>query len=202
MGTISLLLAILASGACPDGLGGYKWIQAQSHDGNALRLGSKFSGKTAEECAQKCSTTTDCRMFAFMSEGVTSCNLYPAGKDTKVNDAKWSVYTRITDPFVCDGKSSETCAELGWDQIKNGVCGGSLGQIFSLGQQMENCPEEKTFYEARYICREHGARVCTLAELQARTTISTGCNFDRVLVWANDDCTDADDPGKLDHVIL
>lgn len=45
------------------------------------------------------------------------------------------------------------------------------------------------FEQARAICFEAGARLCTIAEIMGGATGNTGCGFNSVLVWSASPCT-------------
>merc|ERR1739848_543682 len=44
--------------------------------------------------------------------------------------------------------------------------------------------ENKSYCEANKICANAGGRLCTKAELEAKCTIGTGCEFDNDLIWS------------------
>ncbi|KAL7494233.1 hypothetical protein ACHAWT_008487 [Skeletonema menzelii] len=46
------------------------------------------------------------------------------------------------------------------------------------------CYNEQTFSQAKAVCSEKGARLCTIKEMEAQCAKGTGCNFDREMVWA------------------
>ena len=46
-----------------------------------------------------------------------------------------------------------------------------------------DCARRKTFAQAEAICDGVGARLCSVAELEAGCTAGTGCHFDWDLVW-------------------
>merc|ERR1712087_573216 len=46
------------------------------------------------------------------------------------------------------------------------------------------CHENKSYCEANKICANAGGRLCTKAELEAKCTIGTGCEFDNDLIWS------------------
>merc|ERR1712087_181517 len=46
------------------------------------------------------------------------------------------------------------------------------------------CHENKSYCEANKICAHAGGRLCTKAELEAKCTIGTGCEFDNDLIWS------------------
>ena len=58
------------------------------------------------------------------------------------------------------------------------VTGGSPGHPGS-------CNSEKTYIEARDICRDWGGRLCTTSEMEAGKAEGTGCNFDAYLCWTS-----------------
>ena len=48
------------------------------------------------------------------------------------------------------------------------------------------CNSRKTLLEAEAICSDAGVRLCTAEELQSDCSKSTGCGFDKELVWSSD----------------
>ena len=46
--------------------------------------------------------------------------------------------------------------------------------------------EQSTYSEALKICTDEGARLCSIAELQAGCTMKTGCGYDDKLIWTID----------------
>ena len=65
------------------------------------------------------------------------------------------------------------------------VWGGSLQEgAISLGEVTTACKLDQTFAQAEAICDGAGARLCTVAELEAGCAAGTGCGFDADLVWA------------------
>merc|ERR1712157_385604 len=46
------------------------------------------------------------------------------------------------------------------------------------------CHENKSYCEANKICANAGGSLCTKAELEAKCTIGTGCEFDNDLIWS------------------
>ena len=47
------------------------------------------------------------------------------------------------------------------------------------------CKHDQTFAQAEAICAGVGARLCTVAELEAGCAAGTGCNHNENLVWAD-----------------
>lgn len=82
--------------------------------------------------------------------------------------------------------SASTCDELGWNNAdergSTSVCGET-----DLG--LGGCSGTKSHSEATAICEAAGARLCTVAELQADETRGTGCKYDTRMMWTSDECT-------------
>ena len=73
-----------------------------------------------------------------------------------------------------------TCTQLGWAYDSTlGVCGAS-------DQGIGGCLHEATWTEAEARCRQHGARLCTRAELPVNQR--SGCGHDAELVWVWEEC--------------
>lgn len=80
---------------------------------------------------------------------------------------------------VIEGKSSQSCVELGWDALEFGspkVCGAS--------RFAGKCPEPLAFIEAREFCLSQGARLCTTEELLSDEARGSGCRMDTARTWA------------------
>jgi len=45
------------------------------------------------------------------------------------------------------------------------------------------CHKNKNFLEAKCICEEAGARLCTKEELEKNCSVGTGCGLDTKLIW-------------------
>ena len=64
------------------------------------------------------------------------------------------------------------------------VWGGSLQEgAISLGEVTTACKENQNLAQAVALCYGAGARLCTVAELEAGCAAHTGCGFDDDLVW-------------------
>lgn len=47
-------------------------------------------------------------------------------------------------------------------------------------------PEKATYEEAENACTAIDGRLCTIEELQSDCTMNTGCNYDRLMIWASE----------------
>ena len=80
------------------------------------------------------------------------------------------------------------CSQLGWSYSSEfGVCGSS-------NAGMGGCLHSATWHEALARCNEHGARLCTRAELPVNER--SGCGHDAELVWVWEAC---DHSGSSQH---
>ncbi len=80
--------------------------------------------------------------------------------------------------------SGKTCYELGWEGQGGGgeaVCGASPSWNGP-------CPAPANHATSKATCEAVGARLCTLAELQADEAASTGCTYNEKRVWSGDGC--------------
>ena len=81
---------------------------------------------------------------------------------------------------------TSTCADLGWGNAASygstSVCGES---DLSLG----GCSGAVAWEVAEAFCSSAGARMCTVAELQADEAKASGCGLDRKWVWSSDVCS-------------
>ena len=109
-------------------------------------------------------------------------------------DCGWSseqgvcVVGAFTNPFEaaeagCVGAvPAKSCAELGY-QTRAGnadVCGTSRPD--------GACATSASYVDALHTCLDRGARLCTVAEIEADATRGTGCGFDRAYVWSASLC--------------
>ena len=90
---------------------------------------------------------------------------------------------------TASGLSASSCAELGWfpeapNYGTSLVCGASKRG----GSPVGSCSGPLTWDQANSFCTEAGARVCTLAELQADEAKGTGCLLNKKRVWSDDPC--------------
>lgn len=135
-------------------------------------------------------------LSAFSVRQMEACEFTPCGNDAVcVPDARGEDYTCNCGPgFVgvadqagrgCSllQPSCKTCAELGWSATYGSqkVCGESEGADGV-------CPPAMDHADADAFCTAQGARLCTLAEVQAGTASRTGCGFDAERTWAKDLC--------------
>jgi len=97
--------------------------------------------------------------------------------------------------------STKTCGELGWATghgANDGVCGASQCQ-YVLAQNRRSGGSTRvaaTFDAAQKTCRAEGARLCTVAELEANETKGTGCGHDNRLIWTATPCGNGQDDGQ------
>lgn len=84
------------------------------------------------------------------------------------------------------GLSTSTCDELGWTNA------GSYGSSSVCGESKVGglCSGTISQSEANAFCEAAGARLCTIAELQANEARGTGCKYDVQLVWTADECSE------------
>ena len=80
--------------------------------------------------------------------------------------------------------SQSSCGDLGWTNIdqygSTGVCGAS--------EISGSCSGAVSWAAAEAFCSDAGARLCTVAELQADETRGTGCQSNNALVWTSEVC--------------
>jgi hypothetical protein len=72
------------------------------------------------------------------------------------------------------------------------VCGNAVfGQadVCGISQTLSTRCTSRTYLAAHEICIRNGARLCSLNELQAAETRSSGCSFDVQRVWSNTKCS-------------
>ena len=83
--------------------------------------------------------------------------------------------------------SASNCESLGWGNAlafgSSSVCGES-----DLG--LGGCSGFMAWGDAASFCSAGGARLCTLEELQADDTRSTGCGYDTKAVWSSSRCNE------------
>ena len=82
--------------------------------------------------------------------------------------------------------AAKSCAELGWTNIVDGVCGESDDGLGVGGSKQ--CSSDETYAAAVEICSAAGARICTADEVGTGVTESTGCRFNSKLVWTSTSC--------------
>ena len=82
-----------------------------------------------------------------------------------------------------------TCTQLGWSNIVNKVCGES--DSWTAGCQ------SASLADARTICFNAGARLCTTEEVNAGATATTGCGFDTDYTWTDTWCGLGPEGGKF-----
>lgn len=96
-------------------------------------------------------------------------------------------------PLCADGTpchpsaSLLTCGELSWEETQ-GFGGASV--CAESDSFPEGCTNDVTFEQAANICLGAGARLCTVAEIQAHETRNTGCMFNYEYIWSSeqDEC--------------
>lgn len=90
-------------------------------------------------------------------------------------------------PTSADGLcSASTCEELGWFETQAGTHGSP--HVCGESDVATGCPGEMNNANAEIFCEKHGARLCTLPELEQDETKRTGCGYDKVLVWSATSC--------------
>ena len=72
--------------------------------------------------------------------------------------------------------SDTPLSDAGWTKNWNCLVWGGSDEDFE-------CAYDQTFAQAEAICAEVGARLCTIAELEAGCAGGTGCGHDENLVW-------------------
>jgi len=72
---------------------------------------------------------------------------------------------------------SDTSLNAGWKKHNN--------KCPYAESDVPQCFHDKTFTEAKEICRKEGARLCTAEELKNDCTIGTGCHHDSDLIWSS-----------------
>ena len=92
-------------------------------------------------------------------------------------DGKWAEPAERHEVRCCSD------SDLGNDWRKNPGCS---VWAESDAQSMGGCNSRKTLLEAEAICSDAGVRLCTAEELQSDCSKSTGCGFDKELVWSSD----------------
>ena len=103
-------------------------------------------------------------------------------------------WTKVFAKSFSGGSSLKTCSELGWkprhgsdDRVcAASHCHGTLAQ----GQKRDSARPllVTTYDEARAVCHSDGARLCTLAELEAHETAGAGCGHDGRRIWSSTSC--------------
>jgi hypothetical protein len=81
-----------------------------------------------------------------------------------------------------EGTSSKTCGALGWAPAATSpfVCGAS-----KIGDE---CPLDGAYDAAEKYCKDAGARLCTVEELEKDVTKGTGCKSDCAAIWSSTTC--------------
>jgi len=79
-----------------------------------------------------------------------------------------------------------TCTDLGWG---NAASYGSTSVCGESDLSMGGCSGNMVWAAAEAFCSSAGARMCTVAELQADEARGTGCGIDRTMVWSSDVCS-------------
>jgi len=81
--------------------------------------------------------------------------------------------------------SASSCEQLGWSNAQQFgtslVCGES-------DRSLGGCSGFLSWPAARDFCEQSGARMCSLEELQADETRSTGCGYDKEELWSRSSC--------------
>lgn len=98
-------------------------------------------------------------------------------------------------PYSPAAPVPQSCAELGWTNLVNNVCGESDDKLGSSGAS-STC-NTASFTDAGTVCAEAGARLCTTDELDSGVTAGTGCNFDTQYIWTSTWCGLGPEGGKF-----
>ena len=122
---------------------------------------------------------------------LAACDSTPSGKTyRKVSDGKPGVQSA-----KCGTDDGTASACMDPDQAVAGVrcCSPASAQCPStgvFGGSDETC-KRFSYAKAVDFCAKAGARLCTVAELQASTAAGTGCWYDYMPVWTSDTCATA-----------
>ena len=81
-------------------------------------------------------------------------------------------------------EAGRSCTQLGWP-----VVGGSAA-VCGATDPGGSCSDLVDFEGAVAFCASNGARLCTLDELNADETATTGCGYDDARVWTQTPCAD------------
>jgi hypothetical protein len=87
-----------------------------------------------------------------------------------------------------DKSSEETCEVLGSKWLQGKSIGYPSTCAASKFNKDTECEKMANGEEAADECNALGARLCSLEEVQAGATKSTGCGFDNKLIWTADGC--------------
>ena len=145
----------------------------------------------SKSCEAQCSA---CSAARTMATGWTRDNRSKQAKVAALRHAYYNAWHPQTSPAAVSTKScSQLCSHFG-----GGWC--SSDPNFFLGSDL-TCGEsdnglnggadgcfQSTWAEADEICSSVGARLCTVAELQADETRASGCGFDDKWVWSSHQC--------------
>ena len=106
----------------------------------------------------------------------TGCG-YPLdeGKACAVNDTCGLV--------ACAGvaQSTKSCGQMGWPKF------GDQSWCLHWSKNLGSCSGARTYDDAAEFCEIKGARLCTAAEVQTKTS-TVGCSMAEVLSWTSDPC--------------
>ena len=97
-------------------------------------------------------------------------------------------------------RSSKTCQVLGWEPgySSQKICGHSFEECAFKGSPPPQS-EMRTYKQADEYCNAKGARMCTLGEVLAGETQSTGCNYDESRIWTSSPCRTCGTNGFYTH---
>jgi len=158
-------VVIWSSSVCvdDDGLYGYE-----------MAYGSSSSGVLSNSCS---SSTTVSGVYVRCCADAYGCTPFPVAEPTP----QPSITPVPTSLSSC---SDQTCDELGWSGTLYGsseICGES-------DLQLGGCSGYNNWNDAKDICQQNGARLCTSDELLNDEARETGCNLDTELVWSGTSC--------------
>lgn len=108
-------------------------------------------------------------------------------------DAPTTTTTTVTTATTIHSSGKLTCAQLGWTNTVNNVCGES--DLLGNNGASSACTEA-SLADATSICDAAGARLCAVDEIDAGATATTGCGFDTSYVWTSTWCGLGPEGGK------
>lgn len=88
--------------------------------------------------------------------------------------------------------ANEDCETLGWGESLRDttICGSSTSAVCGASNTapLQSCSGVVNWDGALAFCRAAGARLCTIAELEAEEVGCTGCGYNQVEVWSSSGC--------------
>ena len=146
--------------------------------GLALYTSKKCSGVTCQasdfgdDSSACCDTTDNTGTFRKVSDGLPGFQSTGCGNDDGLQEACMDPNLAVAGVRCCGGEASSQCPS-------NGAFGGSN----------QDC-KRFTYAKAVELCAAAGARLCTVAELQAGDAGGTGCLYDYMPVWTSNECSE------------